>query len=146
MLYMEFRSSEKKTLQYMVIPEAISPVTNSVVPARLLFRQIDARNPQKGWRAKPSAITSEADGIGGISLAASQALALSDGLAIMTSIAQLITQTGLSDWSLFKMPLAVQITSEDVMFFEKAETPKALIRRVNAARMDAGFGKELFQS
>jgi len=147
-LYLEFRR-DTYTNQFILIPQFLSPLERKVMNVTLIHRQVTKDNPKKPWkfRREDSSVTSprDVDATTGLikrtmPLEAAFQEATHD-LAQWNLYMQAMASGG---WTLYKTPIGIEYTAIDLKEIAKLETPQALMRRVENARVESGFDKLLF--
>jgi hypothetical protein len=153
-LYTEFRK-DGHTLQVIYTPESMSvdkndKITPIYVPSTIWRRQVSAYSPRRPWRAysqewkvvNERKETRTANGgsaeVLDTELATKYAIA---GLVFMDrTFASLVDQK----WELYKEPIVIEFSQEDLEDTRDWNTPNALIRRIMRSRKALGFPDELF--
>jgi hypothetical protein len=147
-LYTEFRK-DGHTLQMIFTPEAM--FDDKYVPATIWRRQISSWNPRRPWRAYSQewATLNERKDYRNANAGSPQtftdkdeanAYAVKGLLFIDRTFASLID----SDWTLYKEPVVIDFSREDLENTMKWDTPTALIRRITRSRKALGFDEALF--
>jgi hypothetical protein len=152
-LYTEFRK-DGNTLQIIYTPESMSEKdeTPIYVPATIWRRQVSTYNPRRPWRAYSqewetlNSRKTYRESNGGSAevldndLAKKYAVA---GLVFMDRTFESLVGQG---WELYKEPVVVEFSKEDLLDTQSWNTPNALIRRVMRSRKALGFADELFDT
>lgn len=147
-LYSEFRK-DGHTLQMIFTPEAM--FDDKYVPATIWRRQISSWNPRRPWRAysqewatlnERKEYRANNSGSAEVITGSDEAIAYSvKGLMFIDrTFASLID----SDWKLYKEPVVIDFSREDLENTMKWDTPTALIRRITRSRKALGFDEALF--
>ena len=140
-LYLELRNGETTT-QLILTPEGLNS-SNKLVPLTLYRRRISRIQPRKGWKQISSYASPEMDASGKIaqySLEQAQ-LVVKDKLSFTDSIFNQLIMQG---WTLFKQPIVVEVTPEDMDEVRLGKTPYKILGRITRCRRTLGFGEELF--
>ena len=154
-LYTEFRK-DTHTLQAIFTPESM--LTKEVngekkemyVPATIWRRQISEYSPRRPWRSYSQEFSvvnarkkfREENAGKAETLNEDQAkLYAVNGLVFMDRTFDSLVNQG---WELYKEPLVVEFSKEDLIDTCEWNTPNALIRRILRARKSAEFSDELF--
>jgi len=144
-LYLEFRR-DGYTNQFIFTPEISDPVTKTVIPLGLLSRQISATNPRRQWRHRFSSVESTLDPSGRTFLHLAVTQAVEQAAQRVDVFLSYINSMHLGGWTLYRQPLAVEVSAMDVADFAAQNTPNALIRRVDRARAEANFDKSYWDA
>lgn len=146
-LYFELRRLDA-TQQMFFSQSLYAPATNEVIPVRMLARVLTAKNPRRKWRAKrvPLAGVIANSGTRSLTEVASIEGARQTVAPLLTAIAyelSLVMDTG---WDLVGEPVVIEMTETDLEATRVGKAPEALIRRINTARIDSGYPKNLIQT
>jgi hypothetical protein len=142
-LYLEMRNG-LHTMQLVMTPEGLT-TSNKLVPMTIYRRRISKVQPRKTWKQISAHTAPECDASGQIaqySLAQAQLVA-KDKLSFTDSIFNQLIMQG---WTLFKQPIAVEVTPEDMDDVRLGKTPYKILGRITRCRRTLGFGEELFVS
>lgn len=139
-LYMEFRSGIH-TYQVIITPDGVS-TNGRAVPATMYRRQISKLKPRKAWRTYSlPAVPLNAFG-------AYDALQTEDvkqkSVARLEYISNSFTQLVSSRYELYKQPIFVEVSQEDIEQIRLAKTPYKILGRITRVRRNLGFGEALF--
>ena len=142
-LYLEMRNGVH-TMQLVMTPEGFTS-SNKLVPMTVYRRRISKIQPRKTWKQISAHTAPECDASGKIAqYSLEQALAVSkDKLSFTDSIFNQLIMQG---WALFKQPIAVEVTPEDMDDVRLGKTPYKILGRITRCRRTLGFGEELFVS
>lgn len=140
-LYLEFRA-DTQTLQMILTPDGMSN-DGRVVPAMMYRRQLSSMRPRRAWKHYSLGNgRASADGV-------FQSLSLEDareyGNSRLSMISATIDQLARFKYSVYKSPLVVEVTAEDVETLRKGATPYKIIARITRSRKAAGFEESLFK-
>lgn len=146
-LYTEFRINSH-TLQVIITPESMDGDT--YVPSTIWRRQISSANPRRPWRAYSQEWNTIKDrreyrsSNGGsapvLEMDEAKKYAVS-GLVFMDRTFDSLVVQG---WELYKEPIVVEFSQEDLDDTKNWNTPNALIRRILRSRKALDFSDELF--
>lgn len=147
-LYLEFRR-ENYTNQFILIPQFLSPLERKVMNVTMMHRQVTKDNPKKPWkfRREDSNVTAARDIdplTGLIKRTMPLEVAFNEAthdLAQWNLYMQAMTSGG---WALYKTPIGIEYTTIDLRDIAKFDTPGALMRRLDNARIEAGYDKLLY--
>jgi len=139
-LYIEARRKQF-TIQHLLIPPMVYVSGESMVDAQILFRQISATKPKRQWAYMPIPLPAVAYSKTSHALTYQGEDAV---MPLMSKLQALLTQINSGDWKLYKDPLTVGITRADAAKIRLQESPAALLRRLNSARLEAGFDSSLW--
>lgn len=138
-LYIELRSSYR-TAQVILVPPVKNPVADTHEPMRILTRQISEVSPRKAWRFYTSPARIDALPTDNLSVATWSAAPL------IEDITPFLTGFSAAGWAIYKTPVAVDMSTDDLSDVNASNTPNALIRRILRARVEAGYDEALFAS
>jgi len=158
-LYTEFRK-ETHTLQVIYTPESMLEVADKTsggtkylyVANTIWRRQISPNSPRRPWRAYSpewSVVNGRKEHrIANAGIAEKLDLEKSkvygiDGLLFMDRTFDSLVDQG---WTLYKEPIVVEYSQEDLTDTSDWNTPNALIRRIVRARKALGFSDELYET
>jgi hypothetical protein len=142
-LYLEMRNG-LHTMQLVMTPEGLT-TSNKLVPMTVYRRRISKVQPRKTWKQISAHTAPEMNASGQIaqySLEQAQLVA-KDKLSFTDSIFNQLVMQG---WTLFKQPIAVEVTPEDMDDVRLGKTPYKILGRITRCRRTLGFGEELFVS
>lgn len=141
-LYLEFRRGGQ-TQQIIFTPEGRS-ASGQYVPITTYRRQISADNPRKTWKQMSTMFKSEMNPDGSlVQLGKEHALSTVQDRIGYTD--NLFTQLVARGWALYKQPIAVEVTPEDLNDVRAAKTPYKILGRVTRSRRAYNFGEALFE-
>lgn len=140
-LYVEFRKAGY-TYQFILTPEAT--FNGQFYPVHFLRRNMNAWQSRKNWAidATRHLATPPVDESGNFA-PASEEEAKSLGELKLTFVKTVLSDLFYKEWKVFKNPIAVEVTYEDLDIIAQKKTPQALIRRIQRSRVEFGFGEEL---
>ena len=141
-LYLEFRRGGY-TQQIIFTPEGRS-ATGQYVPITTYRRQISADSPRKTWKQMSTMFKSEMNPDGSlVQLGKEHALStVQDRIGYTDNLFTQLTSRG---WSLYKKPIAVEVTPEDLDDVRNCKTPYKILGRVTRCRRAYDFGEALFE-
>jgi hypothetical protein len=140
-LYLELRHGSY-TNQVIIMPEGVDSHGN-YVPTTTYRRRVSPLAPRKTWRAMPSMFRSERDESGAlIQLGREHALAtVPDRLGHARVLFDQLVAAG---YTVFKQPIAVEVTREDLSDVYYTKTPYKVISRILRSRKALGFGDAIY--
>jgi hypothetical protein len=141
-LYAEFRSGSQ-TYQLMITPDGINS-GGKYVPAMVYRRQISANRPRRAWKSYslPSLNVNEFGAF--TTMPKDQAIeAAKSRLEFMMST---VNQMAGYKYQLYKLPIVVEVASEDLDGIRLGKTPYKVLGRITRVRKALGFSEELFIS
>lgn len=141
-LYLEFRNGPQ-TQQVILTPEGLT-AANKAVPMTCYRRKISAVNPRKTWKQVSSSISSEKDLMTGAFVQVSREHALVVAPNILNFTDSLFNQLIQHGWTLYKQPIVVEVTKEDLDDVRMSKTPYKILGRVTRCRRILNFGEALF--
>lgn len=133
-VYLEF-TKMNMTQQVLILPEGVS-TSHKTVPMTMFRRRLTVVQPRKTWKAAASNHTS-------VTLLAGSSLdkaAVADSL--LAFIHPLLHSLNVNGYTLYKDPIVVEVTAEDLEQARTGKTPYKAMARVWKARKKAGFPKE----
>ena len=136
-LYIEMRKYSN-TAQVLILPPMKTNSLGEATPMRILSRQISTSHPRRSWRFYKSSVSSEIYETEDIDVAVTQTI------PFIRDIEHYFRGFKNAGWEVYKTPLAVEATYEDLKDVKEGNTPQALMRRLNRARVGAGYSEELF--
>lgn len=140
-LYVEFRA-DTQTMQFLLTPDAMSS-DGRVVPAMLYRRQLSESRPRRAWRHHSlgnGRVSS--DGIYH-SLNSNELLDfVNSRLSMLSGTIEALQRF---KYTVYKVPLVVEVTTEDADTLRKGATPYKILARITRSRKAAGFEESLFK-
>ena len=150
-VYLEFRkatsSGSSATTQILLTPEAsanstISPGASAFtepfnVQMAVYRRRISNYQPRKTWRFIAAGKSSK-------TITASGASANSAALTLLEFTNRTFEQMAADSWVLFKEPVVVEVTAEDMLSIRLGKTPYKVLGRVWRSRKFLGFPAEFY--
>jgi hypothetical protein len=145
-LYLEFRKGVN-TAQIVITPEGFDKEGN-YVPVTTWRRQISTWSPKKPWKnyVAPSEATlaeRKEQNVGKV-------VALPDSIdpqpmaqEMIVALTNTLNNLHNNKWELYKAPIVLEFSMEDLLNTKEWETPSALVRRIMRARKELGFPDEL---
>ena len=134
-VYMEF-VRPNQTQQVFLMPEGTC-TSHKIVPMTVYRRRLTVVQPRKTWKASANNYTSMSLLTGAAPLG--QAAAAEQMLAFLHPLLRSLETNG---YTLYKQPLVVEVTAEDLEFARQGKTPYKALARVWKSRKFAGFPKE----
>lgn len=138
-LYLEL-NRDSETSQVLLTPQVYNPVKDNVLKPYIISRKVSTLNPRKSWRY------SSGPRLSVMEKTADLARALSTGQAHFKWVSPLIAGYVSGGWKLVNAPLAVEVTTDDLMDIAEKKTPSALLRRVLKARAEGGYPEQVIIS
>lgn len=142
-LYLELRSGDYTT-QLILTPEGFT-TSNKLVPLTLYRRRISKVQPRKTWKQISANQSPECDSMGKIAqYSIEQAtLVARDKVSFTDSLFNQLVNNG---WVVYKQPIVVEVTPEDLDDVRLGKTPYKILGRITRCRRTLGFGEALFIS
>lgn len=137
-LYLEFRNSSR-TAQVIIVPPVKNPLADSFEPLRVLTRQISHVSPRKSWRFYTS--PARIDGLPTDNIQ----VASWTSAPLIEDISSFLAGFASAGWAVYKTPVAIEMSNDDLADVTGSNTPNALIRRILRARVEAGYEESLFE-
>ena len=139
-LYAEFRSGPQ-TYQLMITPDGITS-GGKYTPAMVYRRQISASRPRRAWKSYslPSIHVNE---FGAFNLLPRD-LAMETAKNRLEFTASTINQMVGFKYQIYKLPIVVEVASEDLDGIRLGKTPYKVLGRITRVRKALGFSDEVF--
>jgi len=138
-LYMEFRSGQQ-TYQLMLTPDGVTS-GGKYVPAMMYRRQVSASRPRRAWKSYslPSINLNEFGAFN--TLPKNEALTTAGHRLefMMPTINQLMSNR----YQLYKLPVVVEVASEDLDGIRLGKTPYKVLGRITRVRKALGFSDDV---
>ena len=155
-LYTEFRK-DGHTLQVIYTPESMSVDKNDnttpiYVPSTIWRRQVSSFSPRRPWRAYSQewATINERREIrknnGGSAEMLDHDLAKKYAVSGLIFMDRTFESLVVQEWVLYKEPVVVEFSQEDLEDTRDWNTPNALIRRIMRSRKALEFADDLFDT
>jgi hypothetical protein len=140
-LYLEFRHGQN-TCQVIFTPEG-STLAGKPVPMTAYRRKISTVTPRKSWKQFSSATITDQIGTGSVP-AYTMDHALSTVRDRISFTDSLFNQLIMQGWTLYKTPIVVETTTEDLDDIRMGKTPYKILGRITRCRRVLNFGESLF--
>lgn len=144
-LYLEFRNNQF-TYQVIFTPWAIS-LENEVVPFANLRRRVSSFHPRRNWTLEKNSSTTYQppirDAYGNFEQRDVE-VAKDHAEYNFSVVAHQFNQLFSQGWTLYKRPLAVEFSYEDLANIRDGKTPNGLYRRIERSRKALSWGESLF--
>jgi len=141
-LYLEFRRAGE-TNQVIITPEAIN-AAGKYVPITTYRRRISASNPRKTWKQMSTVFRSEIDPATNKLVALGREHALATVADRISYTDNLFNQLVTSGWSVYKQPIVVEVTEDDLEDIRLSKTPYKILGRITRCRRTLNFGESLY--
>lgn len=141
-LYTELRQGGQ-TYQILITPDGVSS-SGKNVPAVMYRRQISRLQPRKGW--KHSGLPALSLDEFGVFNKKSKDDAASIATSRLEFIASTFSQLSSYHYKVYKQPIFVEVSMEDLDGIRAGKTPYKVLGRITRVRRALGFGEELFVS
>jgi hypothetical protein len=141
-LYLEFRHGGS-TNQVIITPEAIN-ASGKYVPITTYRRRISSSSPRKTWKQMSTVFRSEIDPMTNKLVALGKEHALATVADRISYTDNLFNQLVTSGWQLYKQPIVVEVTQEDLEDIRLSKTPYKILGRITRCRRALNFGESLF--
>lgn len=139
-LYLEFRR-ENHTSQVVMVPPYNNSVSTTFEAPRIITRQISSENPRRPWKFFSSSVESRPDLLTTENDPTTSALR---ALPVLNEMSSFFAGYYAGGWRLYKTPITVGLSQDDLNDITAKETPNAFLRRVLRARAEAGFDPDLW--
>lgn len=146
-LYLEFRR-EQYTYQMVVMPDTLALDGSTIIPATTMSRRTSIWAQRRNWGFTSSGrgrVILERDPVAGFSQVSPE-IALEKSAEIYNALGLSSTFDSLfhKGWTLFRGPLVVEFSYNDIMVAYGSKTPNDLIRRIQRTRIADGWGESFF--
>jgi hypothetical protein len=136
-LYLELRTGIQ-TYQMLLTPDGISS-NGRAVPATMYRRQISTVKPRRAWKTYSlPALPLNAFGTYEV---ADKDKALQSADARIGYMATTFTQLKSYGYTLYKQPLLIEVSQEDLESIRLSKTPYKILGRITRVRRTLGFGE-----
>ena len=139
-LYLELRKGTG-AYQMVFVPGYRDPRDGERKLPVVLKRQVSKSSPRKQWKIAKTWGYGDADLRKKIEITPRP-----DAVEAMftNSVNTVMSQLYHQGWKLNKQPITVEVSEEDAMKTHDGKTPPALIRRIDKARIELGFGEQYY--
>ena len=141
-LYLEFRRAGE-TNQVIITPEAIN-AAGKYVPITTYRRRISSANPRKTWKQMSTVFRSEIDPATNKLVALGREHALATVADRISYTDSLFNQLVTSGWTVYKQPIVVEVTQDDLEDIRLSKTPYKILGRITRCRRALNFGESLY--
>jgi hypothetical protein len=136
-LYLELRAGIS-TYQLLLTPDGISS-NGRAVPATVYRRQISSVKPRRAW--KTYSLPSLALNAFGTYEVADKEKALQSADSRIGYMATTLSQLKSYSYTLYKQPLLIEVSQEDLESIRLSKTPYKILGRITRVRRTLGFGE-----
>jgi len=137
-VYLEFiKPTETVTTQILVMPEGMT-TSHKVVPMTVFRRRISEAQPRKTWKMSSAGTSSQGE-IVTLGPDFSEDVVAARMLSFLTP---LFRSLQMNNYQLFKQPIVIEVTAEDLELARLGKTPYKAMARVWKSRKAFGFPKE----
>ncbi len=141
-LYLEFRRAGE-TNQVIITPEAIN-AAGKYVPITTYRRRISSSNPRKTWKQMSTVFRSEIDPATNKLVVLGREHALATVADRISYTDNLFNQLVTSGWTVYKQPIVVEVTEDDLEDIRLSKTPYKILGRITRCRRTLNFGESLY--
>lgn len=134
-VYLEFVKGTT-TQQVLIMPEGMT-TSHKTVPMTVYRRRLSVVSPRKTWKATASSCTSTTLLTGPLAI---ERTAVPDQM--LNFLYPLMSSLDVNEYNLYKDPVVVEVTAEDLELTRQGKTPYKAMARVWKARKKLGFPKE----
>ena len=136
-LYVEFRNGTQ-TYQMLLTPDGVSSAGRAV-PSTMYRRQISKSKPRRAWKTYSlPALPLNAFGV-------YETQSLDDAKqgadSRLDHVATTLTQLNSYGYKLYKNPILVEVSQEDLESIRLSKTPYKILGRITRVRRTLGFGE-----
>lgn len=134
-VYLEF-TKPNATQQIVIMPEGTS-ATGKQIPMTVYRRRLTITSPRKTWRQSSSPITMQRE------IAYGSPATKNDLIdRAITMLLPLLNNLKVNHWVLYKTPVLVEVTADDLELARLGKTPHKVLSRIWKSRKAFGFPKE----
>jgi hypothetical protein len=137
-VYLEFVKPDTTT-QILIMPEGMT-TSHRTVPMTVYRRRLSTMQPRKTWLAAASHTTSTLELVPGIAKPPVTTEEVQD--VMLSFLFPLMRSMNTNGYKLYKVPVIVEVTAEDLECARNSKTPYKAMARVWKARKALGFPKE----
>ena len=142
-LYLEcIRPGESVTTQILILPEGVTS-SHKTVPMTVFRRRLSSAQPRKTWKMTSSVLSTN------IMLASTAAIAERESAAVesmLKFVVPIFKSLKTNGYTLYKQPIVVEVTAEDLEHARLGKTPYKALARVWKTRKHLGFPQEYIHS
>ena len=142
-LYLELRNSGS-TYQMIITPDAVSS-SGRAVPAMVYRRQISEARPRKAWKTM-SFPALPLNAFGTYDPQYTDTATSVSGTRVNDTLASIFRQLSHYSYTLYKTPIYVEVSAEDIETIRLCKTPYKVLGRITRVRKTLGFGEVIFSS
>jgi hypothetical protein len=127
------------TVQILIMPEGTAS-SQKLVPVTMYRRRVAPHAPRKTWKMISSSMTTTQARTmvpGGAPIDATVAD------SVMSFVSAVLTNLAKHGWKVYKQPIVVEVTDEDLEAARLSKTPYKVLGRVLKSRAALGFPKEI---
>lgn len=140
-VYLELRNGSQ-TYQVILTPDGVSS-SGRAVPSTVYRRQISASKPRKAWKTY-GLNTLPVNAFGTYDAATDKDANLATSISRLANVGPTFNQLKGYGYQLFKAPILVEVSQEDIEQIRLSKTPYKILGRVTRIRRTLGFGEALF--
>lgn len=143
-VYLEFVKQiggDPYTQQIFILPEGLA-TSHKTVPMTVFRRRISSAQPRKTWKMTSASMTSGSSR-GSRGVLGSDELIAQDMTSFLMPLFKSLTT---NSYTLYKQPIVVEVTAEDLELARNGKTPYKALARVWKSRKALGFPKEYIHS
>lgn len=133
------------TQQIVLMPEGTTP-SGKQIPMTMYRRRLTISSPRKTWRQTVAPISMHKELIERATLGAGAASTVDSKNtlidAAMSLVIPMFAQLKTNSWVLYKSPIFVEVTVEDLELARLGKTPHKVLSRIWKSRKAMGFPKE----
>lgn len=133
-VYLELLHVEvgNRTTQVLYTPEGTTSA-HLPVAATIYTRRLTSIQPKKQWRCSTTSINSPAT---------EESMKVANNTRVINDY---LAGLGRNNWKLYKQPIVVEVTSEDLEDIRKNKTPYKILGRVWKSRKFLGFPEDILR-
>lgn len=140
-IYLELvRKNANAVMQVLIMPEGMT-TSHKTVPMTVYRRRLSPAFPRKSWKQSSSVYTSMALLTGVAPVAKEEVPG-----KILGFLDSMFISLGANDYELYKEPIVVEVTAEDLEFARQGKTPYKVMGRVTKVRKALGFPKDIVRT
>jgi hypothetical protein len=138
-LYTELRRGQT-TAQVVVVPPTYNAATEENLGGYVLTRQVSSFHPRRSWKFYPTTAKTS------LLLERDILSAVDESGKYVNEISAYFSGFASGGWLVYKKPIAVGMSVEDLKDIKSGATPSALHRRILRVRLAASYDESLFET
>lgn len=146
-LYLEMRK-DQYTYQIILTPHSLSFETKEIIAPAYIRRRVSVWHPRRNWQidkfAGSDVQVPKRDADGNFEAFDSRIAVDAYAESVFKKFSKTFENLASQGWTLYKRPIAVEISAEDLDSISKSKMSNALYRRIERSRKSFGWEDSLF--